>query len=159
MYLSCIAKTEGKHLDKTYLAPSHNKERISKWCFAREEPTNRDWKLWEDFWKGYCNRHLELPSYLGRWEKPGHRIWPWLLDEERNVVYHQNYRSIYAHTLLIQGRMESGDLYIYLGEVNIIPIKVVPISVDKVEPDVVKIRGGGGNLPSLRQEVCEFWDS
>jgi hypothetical protein len=75
------------------------------------------------------------------------------------MVYHQTYRSIYAYTLLIQGRTQSSNLYIYLGEVNIIPMKVIPISVDKMESDVVKIRKGGGNLPRLRQETREFWDS
>ncbi len=40
-----------------------------------------------------------------------------------------------------------GGLYVYLGEVNLIPIKVVPISVGKVEPDVIKIREGGASLP------------
>jgi hypothetical protein len=66
---------------------------------------------------------------------------------------------MYAYTLLIQGWMQSSNLYIYLGEVNIIPMKVIPISVDKMESDVVKIRKGGGNLPRLRRETHEFWDS
>jgi hypothetical protein len=158
MYLSCIATAEGTHLDKTYLDPLHNRERISEWRFAREEPTKSDWKLWKDFWKGYCSWHLELPSKLGRWEKPGHRIWPWLLDEEHNIIYRQTCRSIYTYTLLIQGQTQSSNFYIYLGEVNIISMKVIPISVDKMESDVVKIKKGGGNLPRLRQETRKFWD-
>ncbi len=48
-----------------------------------------------------------------------------------------------------------GGLYIYLGEVNIIPIKVVPISVNKVE---LKIRGGGETLPHLQQKAQTFWE-
>jgi hypothetical protein len=39
MYLSCFATAEGMHLDKTYLDPPHDRERISEWRFAREEPT------------------------------------------------------------------------------------------------------------------------
>jgi hypothetical protein len=74
-----------------------------------------------------------LPSSpLGRWEYPDHRVWPRLLDKEQNVVYRQSYQSIHAYILLIQGRTRSGGLYTYLGEVNIILIKVVPITVDKV---------------------------
>jgi hypothetical protein len=42
--------------------------------------------------------------------------------------------------------------------VNIIPIKVVPISVDKVESDVIKIRGGGATLPRIQQKVQTFWE-
>jgi hypothetical protein len=51
-----------------------------------------------------------------------------------------------------------GGLYIYLGEVNIIPIKVVPISVNKVESDVIKLRGGGATLPHLQQKTQTFWE-
>ena len=43
-----------------------------------------------------------------------------------------------------------GGLYIYLGKVNIIPIKVVPISVDRVGTDINKIRGGGASLLQLQ---------
>ncbi len=158
MYLSCISTTEGKHPDKTFLAPPQNKERLSEWRFAREEPTPQDWKLWEDFWRKYCNRHFELPAPMGRWEHPGHRVWPWLLHEEQNVVYRQSYHLIHAYILLVQGRTILGGLYIYLGEVNIVPIKVVPISVDKVESDVIKIRGGGTTLPLLQQKAQTFWE-
>jgi hypothetical protein len=45
MYLSCISMAEGKHLDKTFLAPQQNKEWLLELCFAREEPTPQDWKL------------------------------------------------------------------------------------------------------------------
>ena len=58
MYLSCISTADGKHLDKTYLGPLQDKERLSTWRFAQEEPTPQDWKLWENFWCKYCNRHL-----------------------------------------------------------------------------------------------------
>jgi hypothetical protein len=37
-------------------------------------------------------------------------------------------------------------------------MKVIPISVNKMESDVVKIRKGGGNLPRLRRETHKFWD-
>ncbi len=74
------------------------------------------------------------------------------------MVYRQSYHSIHAYILLVQGCTRLGGLYIYLGEVNIIPIKVVPISVDKVESDVIKIRGGGATLPRLQQKAQTFWE-
>jgi hypothetical protein len=74
------------------------------------------------------------------------------------VVYQQSYQSLYAYTLLVEGRTRSGGLYIYLGKVNIIPIKVVPISVDRVGTDVIKIRGGGASLPQLQWQALSFWD-
>ena len=58
------------------------------------------------------------------------------------MVYQQSYQSVHAYTLLVEGCTRLGGLYIYLGEVNITPIKVAPISVNNVEPDVIKIRGG-----------------
>ncbi len=73
------------------------------------------------------------------------------------MVYRQSYHSIHAYNLLIQGRTRLGGLYIYLGEVNIVSIKVVPISVDKVESDVIKIREGGATLPPLQQKAQTFW--
>jgi hypothetical protein len=115
--------------------------------------------LWEDFWHEYCNHHFDLSLPLGWWEYPGCRVWPWLLNKEQNFVYRLSYQSIHAYILLFQGRMRSGGVYIYLGEVNIIPIKVVQITIDKVKPDVIKIRGGGAALPRLQQETQTFWDS
>ncbi len=35
---------------------------------------------------------------------------------------------------------------------------MVPISVDKVESDVIKIRGGGATLPHLQQKAQTFWE-
>ena len=45
-----------------------------------------------------------------------------------------------------------------MGEVNIIPIKVIPISIERLETDVVKIRKGEAKLPSLRIEKQNFWE-
>jgi hypothetical protein len=63
-----------------------------------------------------------------------------------------------TYILLVQGCTRSGGLYIYLGEVNIVPIKVVPISVNKVESDLIRIRGGGATLPRLQQKAQTFWE-
>jgi hypothetical protein len=87
MHLSCIATTKGKHLDKIYLAPLQDKEGISVWHFVHEEPTPKDWEHWEAFWHKSCGRHLKLLTPLDKWEDPGHRVWLWLLDEERDVAY------------------------------------------------------------------------
>jgi hypothetical protein len=161
IYLSCIATAKGKHLDKrTFPASLQDKEWLSEWRVAREEPTPQDWILWEDLWHEYCNHHFELPLPLGQWEYPGHRLWPWFLNKEQIFVYWQSYQSIHAYTLLAQGHTKSGGMYIYLEEVTIIPIKVAPITVNKVEPDDIKIRGGGLALPPcLQQETQTFWDS
>ena len=43
-------------------------------------------------------------------------------------------------------------------KVNIIPIKVVPISDDRVETDVIKNRGGGASLQRLQRQAQSFWD-
>ena len=86
MYHSCISMADGKHFDRSYLTPSQDKEQLSTYRFAQEEPTPQGWKLWENFWRKYRNRHPKLPTPMGRWGVPGHRVWSWLLNEERNMV-------------------------------------------------------------------------
>ena len=46
-----------------------------------------------------------------------------------------------------------------MGEVNIIPTKVIPISVERIETDVVKIKKGEAKLPSLQMKKSTFWES
>jgi hypothetical protein len=77
MYLSCLSTAEGRNLDPTYLLPPKAIKRTSFYRFGRKEPTRQDWESWEAFWREYSGRFLKLPSMLGDWITPGHRIWPW----------------------------------------------------------------------------------
>ena len=77
--------------------------------------------MWNRLWRTYCNRFLELPKALSKWISPSHRIWPWLLDVEGDVVYHLNYHLLLAYILLIKLPPRAGSQYILLREVNIVP--------------------------------------
>ncbi len=59
---------------------------------------------------------------------------------------------------MVKKSTRSGSLYILLGEVNVVPTKVVPITVSKVEEDVVVVKGGEPHLPSLQPTKLLFWE-
>jgi hypothetical protein len=158
-HLSCLSTADGKFLDCTYLSPPLTKEHLSFHRFARKEPMKHHWTIWEQFWRAYCNRFLELPLALGEWHSPSHRIWPWFHDAERDVLYRQNYQELKVYIPLIKQTTRTGSLYIYLGEVNIIPTKVVPISISSITNDVVSVKGEGPSLPLLRTIRHTFWES
>jgi hypothetical protein len=155
-HLSCLLTAKGRNIDRIYLLPSQVRERLSFHRFGREEPNKQDWASWEHFWRSYCSRFLKLPSPLGNWKTPGHRIWPWLLDTKRDAVYHQNYDTLHVFIPLLKRSTRSGSLYILLGEVNVAPTKVIPITVSKVEVDVVVVKGDGPCLPSLQPTKLLF---
>jgi hypothetical protein len=47
-----------------------------------------------------------------------------------------------------------------LGEVNIIPTNVIPISISSISEDVVSVKGEGPSpLPPLRATRLTFWES
>ncbi len=146
-------------MDPVYLSPPLTKERLSFDCFAQEEPTKQDWLIWERFWRTYCNRFLELATPLGDWLVSGHKIWPWLLNVKQDVVYCQNYQDLKVHIPIIKQTTRTGSLYTYLGEMNIIPTKVVPISISNITDDVVSVKGEGLPLKPLRATRPTFWNS
>jgi hypothetical protein len=146
-------------LDPVYLSPPLTKERLSFNRFVQEEPTKQDWLNWERLWRTCCNSFLELTTPLGDWLVPGHKIWPWLLNIEQDVVYHQIYQDLKIYTPLVKQTTRTGSLYTYLGEVNIIPTKVVPISISNIADDVVAMKGEGPPLKSLWAIRLRFWDS
>jgi hypothetical protein len=97
---------------------------------------------------------------LGDWLIPSHKIWPWLYKAERDVVYCQNYCKLKAYIPLVKRSTKTGSLYIYLGEVNIIPTKVIPISITSIAEDVVSVKGEGSSLLlPLQATKPTFWES
>jgi hypothetical protein len=158
-HLSCLSTADGKHLNPTYLSPLLTKEHLSFDRFAQEEPTKHDWFIWERFWRTFCNRFLELSSLLGDWLIPSHKIWPWFYDTERDVLYCQNYQDLKVYIPLLKQTTRTGIIYIYLGEVNIIPMKVVPISISSITDDVVSVKGEGPPLHPLQAIRPTFWES
>ncbi len=75
------------------------------------------------------------------------------------MVYCQNYQDLKVYIPLVKQTTRPGSLYTYLGEVNIIPTKVVPISIFNITDDVVSVKGEGPTLEQLRAIRLTFWDS
>jgi hypothetical protein len=82
-----------------------------------------------------------------------------LHNAKRDVVYHQNNHKLNAFIPLVRRSTQSGTLYIYLGEVNVIPIKVIPIPISKVDNDMVVVNGGEPLLSCLQTIKPMFWES
>jgi hypothetical protein len=159
LHLSCILAADGRQIDPSYLSPPKTGMQTSSIRFTREKPNTDDWIMWEQFWRSLCNPGLQLKLPLGQWIAPGHRIWLWLHDEERDVVYHQSYTMICAYTLLVENWTRSGNLYMFLGEVNVILISVVPITIAHTDHDVVALQNNGPCLPMLSHVHETFWQS
>jgi hypothetical protein len=66
---------------------------------------------------------------------------------------------ICTYTLLVENRTRSGNLYMFLGEINVIPISMVPITIAHINHDVVALRNNGPCLPMLRHVHEMFWQS
>ncbi len=74
-------------------------------------------------------------------------------------MYCQNYQDLKVYIPLVKQTTRTGSLYTYLGEVNIIPTKVVPISISNITDDVVSVKGEGPPLKPLLATRPTFWDS
>ncbi len=75
------------------------------------------------------------------------------------MVSCQNYQELKAYIPLVKQNTRTGRFYIYLGEVNIIPTKVVPISISSILEDAVSMKGEEPSLlPPLRATRLTFWE-
>ncbi len=136
IFLSCISTGEGTHIEQAFLFPPAHTERQSTWKFSRETPMDREWAIWEAFWRNHCNPRLRLPHGVGRWVTTSHQFWPGYHDKTKDVLYRQTTTAFFAYVLLVQNRNRVGNLYILLGETYAIPTRVVPVSASQVEKDV-----------------------
>ncbi len=76
------------------------------------------------------------------------------------MEYRQNYYELKAYIPLVKQSTRTGSIYMSLGEVNIIPTKVVPISITSISEDVVSVKGERSSLlPPLQKTKPTFWES
>jgi hypothetical protein len=127
--------------------------------FSQEQPTREDWILWEQFWQSYCSNGLRLPCPQGDWKEVGHRIWQWLYNTEHGKVYKQTYNKMYVYDLWVKSCTRAGSMYSLLGEVNVMPVNVTPITVRKILPGVIAMQGAGPKqLTPLQAPWLSFWN-
>jgi hypothetical protein len=143
IYLSCILKAEGNHIDPRYLQPPTGEDRLPFFKFSQEQPTREDWILWEQFWRSYCGNGLRLPCPLGDWKEVGHKIWQLLYDTKHDKVYKQTYDKMYVYDLWVKSCTRAGSMYSLLGEVNVMPVNVTPITIRKILPGIIAMQGAG----------------
>ncbi len=149
IYLLCILTAEGTHIDPWFLQPPTGKERLSFFKFPQEQCTKEDLTLWEKFWRSYCNNGLRLPCPLGDWKGVGHIIWQWLYDSEHGKVYKQTHDKMYVYKLWVKSCTRAGSMYSLLGEVNVVPINVTPITIRQILPGVIVVQGAEPKLTPL----------
>ena len=70
----------------------------SNYDFPREEPLDKDWELWISCLKALTVENFELPTPLGRWENPTHRLWEWLVDDEEKFLNERRQDSWKVYT-------------------------------------------------------------
>ena len=81
LFVSDIVTADGKHLDDFAIFRPHSREHASTYKFPKESPTQEDWTTWTHFWKQHTVGNFELPTPLGKWINPTHRVWEWYYDE------------------------------------------------------------------------------
>ncbi len=86
LYLSDVVDASGRAIDQKYLRPRPRLESWSSLVFPLEYPTPRDFRLWRKAIPQI--RALGRRLYLGKYVRPGHKIWEWRYDLERSTLYH-----------------------------------------------------------------------
>ncbi len=85
IFLSNITTAGGRHLEPWVI--NTHVGRQSNFKFPYEQPSARDWTLWDSFWKGWLRRDKSIPIPLGRWVSKTHQTWQWFLDETSNSLW------------------------------------------------------------------------
>jgi len=85
--LSDITTSGGRHLEHWVLGDKSGRQ--SKFHFPREQPGQRDWDLWHDFWHSWLLLDSTIPQPLGKWLNHSHQIWQWRYDDMTNTLWEQ----------------------------------------------------------------------
>lgn len=95
IFLSDIVTAGGRHLEHWALRDRQGWQSSIK--FAREEPSHRDWNLWDSFWTGWLNRNRSIPTPLGRWLHNSHQKWNWFYNAQENLLWEHTERGWAKH--------------------------------------------------------------
>jgi hypothetical protein len=63
-----------------------------------------------------------------------------------NKVYKQTYDKMYVYNLWGKSRTRTGSMYSLLGEVNVMPVNIMPITIKQILPGVIAMQGAGPKL-------------
>ena len=87
MFWSDLVTADGNFLEQFAVDPDMDHIPRSKYLFPREQPTRKDWELWISYMKAMTVNNYELPTPMGRWIKPTHRQWEWIVNEDSTFLY------------------------------------------------------------------------
>jgi hypothetical protein len=150
----------GKHLEHWVRGDRNGRE--SQFNFAREQPTNRDWKLWDEFWSSWANKNNSLPTPLGRWKHQSHQIWKWFFDTTLNTLWETTPNGWIKYEFDQQGmNTRHNKTYYATGLWKDAPhVTLVPASVIQTSPNTAHLFDAGTPLPSKKptSTSTNFWD-
>ena len=85
IFLSDVTTADGRSMEQFACKKGAWLAR-SKFVFPREQPSDDDWNLWTNFWKSWTRDNFELPSPLGAWVFPSHRIWEFYMHDSDKTI-------------------------------------------------------------------------
>jgi hypothetical protein len=128
IFLSDIVTADGRRLEE--FVTQSRVGRDSRFNFPREQPSDKDWALWDDFWTSWCLPNGTMPTVLGKWIVLSHQKWQWFYDENAEVLWEYDQSSWIEYHRSHYGQATRGSL-------QFTPIKVwatregagIPVSV------------------------------
>ena len=162
IFLSCIVSYSGTQISNENLFPQMEESNmVSTYRFPRQQPTTKDWVHWRNFWyKVYPN--LQLPLPLGKWISPSHRVWRWVLDPDKDILFRQSLSNVEYYTRVTISTTRAGGAFSKVGETDCMPRGGIPVDAQPISPnnyDGVTIRQGGWTFPSQVVLKPTFWQA
>ena len=162
MFLSCITTFRGNQISNEHLYPQDEDNLMSTYRFPKQVPTSRDWVRWRNFWHKIYPTNLLLPIPLGKWKVPSHRLWKWVLDTKRDILYCQTMTRVEYYTRVSYSTTRSGGSFARVGRVDYLPYDGTPVDAQPTALcnfDGVTVRSGGEPFPIQPKCSTSFWQA
>ena len=153
IFLSDIVTADGRHLEHFAQVKSEKLVR-SKFIFPREHPSDKDWELWTTFWKSWTRDSYELPTPLGKWDAPTHRIWEFFMHDNGDVIYRRHVDGTYGKYVKSDDR---GNRFYLMENVRDIE-NCSPVSVKMFNDNCVRYRSTASLAEEDEEHHDTFWD-
>ena len=160
IFLSCITTFGGNQISNENLYPQEDESPTSTYQFPKQAPTPTDWIRWRKFWHKVYPNNLLLPLPLGKWKMPSHKLWKWVLDTKRDILYRQTRTQVEYYTRVTYSSTRSGGAFAKVGQVDYMPYKGTPVDVQSTSPGNsvgVTVRSGGWSFPVQSISSRSFW--
>jgi hypothetical protein len=92
-----IIKCDGKTLDEYFTLDSTEVSKAH--TFWWEQPTESDFRLWNDAMIKLCSGTTSLPYILGNFLRKLHLPWSWYTTAEADYLYHKSLASLPSHDI------------------------------------------------------------